>query len=129
MKGFPRSGGLAGRGNDSNHLTWVAGHIVVMRALAPRLLGQEWSAPWQQLFRSGRQAVAPEQYPDAAEIKRAWHEVSGKLSAALENASAEALAQPAPQKEFSLDGKVGGAIALLALHETYHFGQVGYLRK
>jgi uncharacterized damage-inducible protein DinB len=129
IEGIPQERWLRRPGDDSNHLTWVAGHIVVMRALVPRLLGREWSAPWEHLFARGSKLVAPEQYPDATEIKRAWHEVSGKLSATLENASAERLAQPAPQKEFSLDGRIGGAIALLSLHETYHVGQVGYLRK
>lgn len=129
IDGIPREQWLTRPGNDSNHLTWVAGHIVVMRAIVPRLLGAQWSVPWEQLFARGARLVAPEQYPDPAEIKRAWHEVSGKLSAALANISTEALEQPVPKESPSLDGKVGGSIALLSLHETYHVGQACYLRK
>jgi hypothetical protein len=127
--GIPPEQWLVKPNDNSNHLTWVAGHLVVMRALVPKLLGVEWSAPWEKLFDRGGKLVPSEQYPDPAEIKQAWSEVSGKLFVALENPSAEALARPAPRKEFSLDGKVSGAIAMLSLHETYHMGQLGYLRK
>jgi uncharacterized damage-inducible protein DinB len=129
IEGIPPEQWLARPGEDSNHLTWIAGHLVVMRALVPKLLGQEWSAPWEHVFARGAKLVPPEQYPHPTAIKQAWREVSDKLSATVENVSPELLAKPAPQKDFSLDGKIGGAIALLSLHETYHVGQLGYLRK
>jgi hypothetical protein len=129
IDGIPSERWLTQPGHDSNHLTWVAGHIVVMRAIVPRLLGAQWSAPWEKLFARGAKLVAPEQYPAPEEIKRAWHEVSDKLSASLANLSSDALAQPVPKESPSLDGKVGGSIALLSLHETYHVGQACYLRK
>jgi uncharacterized damage-inducible protein DinB len=129
IEGIPPEQWLRRPGEDSNHLTWVAGHIVTMRAIVPRFLGLEWSAPWENLFARGARLAAPDEYPDPGEIKRAWHEVSGKLSGALANISTEVLERPVPKEAFSLDGKVGGSIALLSLHETYHVGQAGYLRK
>jgi uncharacterized damage-inducible protein DinB len=114
---------------NSNHLTWIAGHIVVMRAIVPRILGLDWSVPWEGLFQRGAQLVPEEQYPAPAEIQRAWREVSDKLSAALANLSAETLARPVPNQTHSLDGTLGGSIALLSLHETYHVGQACHLRK
>jgi uncharacterized damage-inducible protein DinB len=115
-------------GNDSNHLMWIAGHLVVHRALVPKMLGEEWSAPWEGLFTRGAKLAAPEEYPETAEIVRAWDEVSGKLSSSLGSASEEALAQPVP-KGVTLDGKISGKIAFLSLHESYHMGQMAYLRK
>ena len=44
-------------GNDSNHLMWIAGHVVVHRAKVLRLLGQEWSAPWEGLFARGTKSA------------------------------------------------------------------------
>ena len=51
--------------NDSNHLTWVAGHVVVHRAIVAEMLGAQWSAPWRKLFVRGAKRVSPDQYPDA----------------------------------------------------------------
>jgi hypothetical protein len=120
---------LAKPGAASNHLTWIAGHVVVHRAKIPRLLGQEWSAPWEELFARGSKLVAAHEYPHPQEIRRAWDEVSQKLAAGLSVVSPESLAKPVPKGAPSLDGTVGGAVALLCLHETYHVGQLGYLRK
>jgi hypothetical protein len=63
-----------------------------------------------------------------AEIVRAWDEVSGKLSSSLAGAPEEMLAQPV-SNGITLDGKISGKIAFLSLHESYHVGQMAYLRK
>jgi uncharacterized damage-inducible protein DinB len=129
IQGIPEERWLTRPGNDSNHLTWIAGHMIVTRAIVPKVLGHEWSAPWEGLFARGVKLAAPDQYPHPEELQHAWDEVSQKLSASLANASEEALSKPVPKETPSLDGKIGGTIALLSLHETYHVGQLGYLRK
>ena len=48
-------------GNDSNHLLWLSGHVVVHRAIAAKILGAQWSAPWESLFVRGAKLVGPEQ--------------------------------------------------------------------
>lgn len=115
-------------GDDSNHILWIAGHVVVHRAKVPKLLGQEWSAPWEGLFARGAKLTAPGEYPGIGELVQAWDEVSGKLASSLAGVSPEALAEPV-SKGITLDGKVSGQIAFLALHESYHVGQMAYLRK
>lgn len=128
-QGIPAEKWLAQPGGDSNHLLWIAGHLVVHRALIPKLLGREWSAPWEKLFVRGAKLVPPEQLPGVDEVRRAWGEVSDLLTASLANASPEALAQPMKEKRPSFDGTVSGSIAFLSFHETYHLGQMSYLRK
>jgi len=128
-QGVPAEKWLEQPGGDSNHLTWIVGHAVVHRALAAKILGSEWSAPWESLFARGAKRVAPEEYPDAEELQRAWREVSEKLNAALPKASAEMLSAPVEKGKPSLDGTVGGSIAQLCFHETFHVGQMSYLRK
>ena len=44
------------------HLAWIAGHMVIMPALVPKMLGIEWSAPWEQLFARGAGLADPQQY-------------------------------------------------------------------
>ncbi len=114
---------------ESNHLMWIAGHIVVHRAVVPKILGVQWSAPWEKLFSRGSKRAAKQDYPDAAAIRTAWKEVSQKLATALENASSEQLRNPAPQGMPSDDGTVAGTISFFCLHEIYHVGQMGYVRK
>ncbi len=116
-------------GNDSNHLTWIAGHVVVHRAMVAKMLGLPWSAPWEKLFARGAKLVTPEQYPPADELRRSFQEVSEKLAAALPGASDETLSKSVPKEQPSLDGTLGGTVALLCLHETFHVGQMSYLRK
>lgn len=128
-QGVPAEKWLEQPGTDSNHLTWIVGHAVVHRALAAKILGSEWSAPWENLFARGAKRVSPDQYPDANELQRAWREVSEKLNAVLPKASADKLSAPVAAGRPSLDGTVGGTIALLCFHETFHVGQMSYLRK
>ncbi len=128
-QGVPSEKWLTRPGDGSNHLAWIAGHVVVHRAKVGKILGLQWSAPWEKLFARGAQLVGPEQYPDAAEIRRSFQELSAKVSTALPNVSAETLKQPVAKGQASLDGTVGGTIALLCLHESFHVGQMSYLRK
>lgn len=128
-QGVPSEKWLVRPGNNSNHLTWIAGHVVVHRAVVAKILGLQWSASWEKLFARGAALVAPEQYPDAAEIQRSFQEVSDKVASALPGVSEEVLREPVPKEQPSLDGTVGGTIALLCLHETLHVGQMAYLRK
>ena len=127
--GVPAEKWLVRPSNNSNHLTWVAGHVVVHRAIVAKMLGHQWSAPWENLFARGAQLVNPEQYPDPAELQRSFKEISEKVASSLPGLSAETLRTPVPKGQPSLDGTLGGSIALLCLHESIHVGQMTYLRK
>ncbi len=120
---------LSKPGDNSNHMTWVAGHVVVHRARISKLLGASWSAPWENLFVRGAKLEEDAQYPRPEEIQRAWKEVCEKLSASLANVSPETLSKTVASPSPSLDGTVGGLVAFLCFHETYHVGQLGFLKK
>lgn len=113
----------------SNHLMWVQGHLVWGRGNVLKTLGSKWSAPWNSLFARGAEPAAPERCPGVEEVQRAWSDVSKQLAASLAAAPADVLAKPAANGAFSFDGKVSGLVAFLAFHETYHVGQLSYLRK
>jgi hypothetical protein len=102
--------------------------VVVHRARVLTLLGQEWSAPWEGLFVRGAKLTADDQYPGIGELVQVWDDVSGRLAPSLASAPPGALAVPVT-KGLTLDGKISGQIAFLALHESYHVGQMAYLRK
>ena len=120
---------LARPADGSNNLLWVAGHVAWARGRILAVLGLEWSRPWANLFARGAAIVGQDQYPDREEVLKAWDDVSAKLTAALESASPDTLSKPAPQRIPSFDGKLSGTLAFFSIHESYHIGQMGYLRK
>jgi len=116
-------------GDDSNHLMWVMGHLIVHRGRALQILGGDWDASWAPLFARGAQRVGDTEYPSSAEMQQMWNQVSTELCAAVRNAPPDVLAQQAPPGPPSFDGKLSGTIAFFAFHDAYHSGQVSYLRK
>ena len=116
-------------GDDSNHLMWLMGHLVVHRGRTLKTLGADWDASWAPLFARGSERVADTEYPSIDEMRNAWSNVSDKLSAALQDTPADVLEQMAPKGPPSFDGKTSGTVAFFAFHDSYHVGQVSYLRK
>jgi hypothetical protein len=116
-------------GDDSNHLLWLMGHVVVHRGYTLKTLGVDWNSSWIPLFARGAERVTDAEYPSIEEMRAAWSDVSSQLSAALREPSEEIVAKPAPKGPPSFDGKVSGAVAFFAFHDAYHVGQISYLRK
>lgn len=116
-------------GDDSNHLMWVMGHLIVHRGLTLKLLGGQWDTSWAPLFARGAQRVTDDEYPSSEEMKTAWKQVSADLVTAVRNASVDVLSNPSPAGSPTFNGKISGNVAVLAFHDAYHAGQVGFLRK
>ena len=129
VQGISEEKWLAQPSPDSNHLLWIAGHVVVHRAKILKLLGQSWSAPWESLFARGVARSTSEQYPKAEDVLQEWKQMCEDLRAGLANASVEVLTKPASNGGRAFESTVAGTIAFLSFHESYHVGQMGYLRK
>jgi hypothetical protein len=67
-------------------------------------------------------------YPSSEALLVLWRDSAAALDTVLSDFTPEALAAPAPPGPPSPDGKVSGFIGVLAWHETYHLGQIAYLR-
>lgn len=115
--------------DHSNPLIWVVGHLVWERGRILAMLGQSWSRPWCDQFARGLAYAPPQQHPTPAELLTAFDEVSAQLVAAVQNASPELLAKPSPEGLPSADGTLSGGLTFYTIHEGYHLGQLGYLRK
>jgi len=115
----------------SNHLMWVAGHVLNTRSrVILGLLGGQPRGYSEELFARGGKLVERSKYPTPQEIRDAWTKVSADLATAFTNVTDQLLSQPAPKSNApNFDGTVGGLIAFFALHEAYHVGQLAYLRK
>ena len=111
-----------------NHITWIVGHVIWTRKQLLGRLGAEWSQPWLGSFARGVKCGEGAPYPSSDALIDAWREVSGILAGALGSVSEDALSQPSPKGPPTADGKISGAVNYLAIHETYHLGQVSCLR-
>ena len=116
-------------GADSNHLMWLMGHLVVHRGHTLKMLGVDYENQWATLFARGTDRLADAEYPTIEAMRDAWQDVSAQLAAALQQPPADALAKEAPKGPPTFDGKLSGTVAFFAFHDTYHVGQVSYLRK
>ena len=116
-------------GDDSNHLMWIMGHLVVHRWQTLKILGVDGNSEWASLFARGADRLADTAYPSTEEMLAAWQQVSDELANALQQPPADVLERDAPKGPPTFNGKVSGTVAFYAFHDTYHVGQISYLRK
>lgn len=113
-----------------NSIQWVFGHLTHTRCGAAAILGSSIAAPWGEHF-GGPTASMKDgaAYPSRAELQRAWDEATAELRAGLARATPAlldtAVAIPVPLP----DPRVARVMPFLALHESYHVGQLSLLRK
>ncbi|MFN8395405.1 MAG: DinB family protein [Bacteroidia bacterium] len=109
----------------SNHIKFIAGHLVFTRLMMKDFAG----LPSDDRFNQFDKNMDPNaEYLPMATILAKWDEISGPLSAALQNLPAEMLGADAP---FLVPtGKsIQDLLDFLMHHEAYHIGQLGILRK
>jgi len=112
----------------NNSMLWVAGHVVQTRATVLQMLGERLETGWGNLFDRGATVGDPHRYPYGAEVERVMREASPRLRAALSALSNEQLARPA---SLPIPGvkTLADELAFFALHDSYHVGQMAYIRK
>ncbi len=116
-------------GESSNHIAWLVGHLLWTRKRIMARLGADWSASWLDMFARGSKVDDSAAYPSPDALMDAWSEAGTVLSGVLDNVSEEVLGKPVtPPAPPTVDGKISGLIRFLAWHETYHVGQICYVR-
>ena len=91
--------------------------------------GEDVENPWGKLFARGASVDANISYPEVTQIIELWDGVTAKLMNRLEVLDDEELSKPSPFPVPTGEKSKRGAIAFLNFHETYHIGQMAYLRK
>jgi hypothetical protein len=113
---------------STNPMLWVAGHIVQTRAMVLQMLGQPADTGWGGLFDRGAKIGDPKDYPAGSEIVRVMNEIGPRLHAAISGLQEEQLNRPA---SLPIPGihTLTDELAFFSLHESYHVGQLAFLRK
>lgn len=119
---------LARPNNHSNHIAWIVGHIVWSRKIVINRSGGSWSCDGLEPFARTAKIEAGAVYPAPETLLLHWRDSAAEIDASLAALTPEALAAPAPPGPPSQDGKLSGFIGAMAWHETYHLGQIAFLR-
>ena len=113
----------------NNPMLWIAGHIAQTRALILSLTGHPFDTGWGDLFARGSSVGDAEKYPSITEIKSVLGKINTMLYVTFDAPDNGRLAQPFPGIKLP-NAKTGvDQLAGFAMHDSYHVGQLGYLRK
>jgi uncharacterized damage-inducible protein DinB len=115
--------------DHSNSMFWLLGHIVHTRGGLLRLLGEDYRTGWGDVFRRGASELDRQEYPALSSIERVREDVIGRVRARLGSVEDDQLTKPAPTSPAPNIKTVRDLIAFLAMHEAYHVGQLGFIRK
>ena len=114
---------------SGNPIGWILGHLTETRAGMLSEMGRPFDCGWSRAFQRGSALQDRTGYPARAAIETAWKSTHAAMRDAFANVSPEQLAAPitrppVPGVETLLD-----LIAFCGFHESYHVGQMGFIRK
>jgi DinB superfamily len=112
----------------NNPMLWVVGHFVETRAQLLGLLGEPIDTGWGERFTRGATLGDVTRYPLREEVERIMSDVSRQLQAKLAVLDDQQLSRP-PAVEMAGAATVADQVALFAFHDSYHVGQMAYIRK
>lgn len=114
---------------QSSPMLWIAGHIVQTRALVLALLGDQFDTGWGDLFARGAAIRDRSEYPSRADIEAVHRQVIDRLRTKFAALTEADLSAPARGRQLPGAKTLGDQLAFLAFHESYHIGQLAYVRK
>lgn len=129
MSGVSTDDAMRRPGPVSNPLLWLAGHVTQFRSRLLILVGVPNDFPWPDVFDTGAKVGPRELYPEPERLVTLWEEQSERLMGRLAALTQEELMAPPGLRVPSTDATLRGAIGYFSLHEAYHVGQMGYVRK
>lgn len=111
---------------SGNCINWMLGHLLVHRSRMLETLGETAPIPDElKRYDRGSEPIIGDG-PDVLPLERLRDELAGtqeRVLAAIRKAGDEGLAKPAGK------GTVGQRLLMLSMHEAYHTGQVGLVRR
>lgn len=112
-----------------NNIAFLAAHLTDTRHFLAKRLGAPLANPLARYLASAGGIEEIVVWPSLEEIRSAWLRVSAHLDQTLASLTAAEVSQPDAHR-FPLDDKSRlGMIAFLVQHDSYHLGQVGFLRR
>jgi hypothetical protein len=113
----------------SNPMLWIFGHMVHTRVQLLKLLGESFDTGWGDVFARGSALADSAGYPSRNAVLGVARDLNARLYARLGMLSEAELAQPASRAFTPAVKTFGDQISFLTMHDTYHVGQLAYVRK
>jgi uncharacterized damage-inducible protein DinB len=117
---------LPGGGNS---LAFLAAHLTDTRHYLAERVGHSLPNPVAAYLADARTIDDISAWPSLDQLRAAWRSVSAHVQAALAGMSAADLAQANGDRFPLADGTQLGMIAFLVQHDSYHVGQMAFLRR
>ncbi len=112
-----------------NPIAWLLGHVTHSRQQLLALLGAPWDSGLGAAFKRGAPLQGAPSYPSVSAIAAAWAATHHRMRDAFAAVTDERLLEPAAGVSIPGTKTVADVISFLALHESYHVGQMGYVRR
>lgn len=112
-----------------NSIMWLVGHVTISRAQLLKKLGAPFDHGLGTLFDRGSIRGELSSYPSRQAIEAAWHETRGRMRDRFATLTEEMLSAVPTGRPLPGVTDNASMIAFSAFHESYHIGQMGYLRK
>jgi uncharacterized damage-inducible protein DinB len=109
-------------------MLWIFAHMAAVRGRLLNLLGDSYD-PGLGAFGRGAEVQDPGTYPSREQIFAASREVNARLFAKLASLTDADLAQEATGPLPPSVKTTADRIAFMAMHDSYHVGQLAYVRK
>jgi uncharacterized damage-inducible protein DinB len=112
-----------------NSVTFLAGHLTDTRHFLVTRLGHPLPNALARYLSDVRSIEEIREWPSLDEIRPAWLGVSDHLQQVLAGLTPAELEEPNVHRFPMNDGTRLGLIAYLVQHDSYHLGQVAFLRR
>ncbi|MEO9005163.1 MAG: DinB family protein [Ginsengibacter sp.] len=120
---------------NMNHVKYLAGHLTNAQYAYAGIAGVEVERQWDELFAGLGKSSARDNfsYPTIQEVKAEWEQINQSVRDSLQALSEDALDKAMPGSPLAqskvFDTTVGDFWAFMNMHQTYHIGQIGILRR
>jgi uncharacterized damage-inducible protein DinB len=128
LAGLSEAEAQARPSGGGNSMDFLAAHLTDTRHVLAAGLGSPLLNPLTPYLAGARGIEDIRSWPSLAELQSAWRAISHHLGGVLGSLSREE-AMRAVTHRLSLDGTQLGLIAFLAQHDSYHVGQMAFLRR
>jgi uncharacterized damage-inducible protein DinB len=112
-----------------NSITFLAAHLTDTRHFLVARLGHVLPNPLARYLADVRSIDDITEWPSLEEIRSAWIAVSAHVQAVLSGLTGPELTEPNVHRFPLEDSSRLGMIAFLVQHDSYHLGQIGFIRR
>ena len=117
---------------DTNSSIWLLGHLAWAKTLCINITGkpiQTTLPEWLDIFSKNIKELNSEDFPHLAEIKKVWEDTHKEFMANLVTLDNNVLTAESPIKLPTSEPSTLAALTYMTLHESYHIGQLSYIRR